>query len=71
MRDKLHVSGRILILHGVKLVLVYLGMLLLPLLGVSLQLSYPLPLKLKTFFESTLEYLFLPRSPSLKLGLQL
>ena len=71
MRDKLHISGRILILHGVELVLVYLGMLLLPLLGVSLQLSYPLSLKLKTFFERSLKYLFLPRSPSLKLGLQL
>ena len=63
--------GRILIFHGVELILVYLGMLLLPLFGVSLQLSDPLPLKLKAFLEGLLEYLFLSCSPSLELGLQL
>ncbi len=62
---------RILILHGVELVLVYLGMLFLPLLGVSLHLSDPFSLKLKTFFESLLEYLFLSCSLSLQLSLQL
>ena len=63
--------GRILIFHGIELILVYLGMFLLPLFGVSLQLSDPLPLKLKAFFEGLLEYLFLSCSPSLELGLQL
>ena len=64
------VKIRILVFHGLELVLVFLGMFFLSLSGISLQLSDSLPLKFKTFFKGSLEDLFLSSPPVLQFGLQ-
>ena len=60
---------RILVFHGLELVLMLLSVLLSLLLCVSLQLPDSLSLKLKAFFKCSFEYLLLSCSPSLELGL--